>query len=242
VAQGHSPSRPAATRQQELSLPLAAPHVEFTDGVEGRSGRRGNGENVGEEILGANVSGGGGRLARLPVASSPARRGRGRVLAPSRVVLATQRPAWPHSCRPCHRGSLPPSSFLLDAADPRRRCRGGAALLWCHRGVLLLLLLLGAGSEPGEHEFEAEVDTISRVHHQHLVALVGSYIDSACWCSSTSSSATTPLSTNSMARATRPRAPHLPGRPSTGVPPLPRPAHGLQSSRCLTSARHASSN
>jgi hypothetical protein len=116
VAQGHSPSKPAATRQQELSLPLAAPHVEFTDGVEDRSGRRGNGENVGEEILGANVSGGGGRLARLPVASSPASTPR---RTGKRAVVRL-----PVASSPARRGgagsSLPPGSSWPRSA-PRGR-------------------------------------------------------------------------------------------------------------------------
>jgi serine/threonine protein kinase len=38
---------------------------------------------------------------------------------------------------------------------------------------------LKAGSGQGEREFQAEVDTISRVHHRHLVALVGYCIDGA---------------------------------------------------------------
>jgi serine/threonine protein kinase len=33
--------------------------------------------------------------------------------------------------------------------------------------------LLKAGSGQGEREFRAEVDTISRVHHRHLVSLIG---------------------------------------------------------------------
>lgn len=35
------------------------------------------------------------------------------------------------------------------------------------------LKLLKAGSGQGEREFRAEVDTISRVHHRHLVSLIG---------------------------------------------------------------------
>ncbi|XP_062188949.1 proline-rich receptor-like protein kinase PERK4 [Phragmites australis] len=49
---------------------------------------------------------------------------------------------------------------------------------YVHRGVLLggtevAVKQLKAGSGQGEREFQAEVDTISRVHHCHLVSLVG---------------------------------------------------------------------
>ncbi|XP_062187913.1 proline-rich receptor-like protein kinase PERK4 [Phragmites australis] len=49
---------------------------------------------------------------------------------------------------------------------------------YVHRGVLpggkeVAVKQLKAGSGQGEREFQAEVDTISRVHHRHLVSLVG---------------------------------------------------------------------
>ncbi|CAN6202973.1 unnamed protein product [Urochloa humidicola] len=56
---------------------------------------------------------------------------------------------------------------------------------YVHRGVLpgsgkeVAVKQLKAGSGQGEREFQAEVDTISRVHHPHLVALVGYCIDGA---------------------------------------------------------------
>ncbi|XP_051216373.1 proline-rich receptor-like protein kinase PERK4 [Lolium perenne] len=49
---------------------------------------------------------------------------------------------------------------------------------YVHRGVLpggkeVAVKQLKAGSGQGEREFQAEVDMISRVHHRHLVSLVG---------------------------------------------------------------------
>ncbi|KAL6880257.1 hypothetical protein ACP4OV_011822 [Aristida adscensionis] len=49
---------------------------------------------------------------------------------------------------------------------------------YVHRGELpggraVAVKQLKAGSGQGEREFQAEVDTISRVHHRHLVSLVG---------------------------------------------------------------------
>ncbi|KAK3149179.1 hypothetical protein QOZ80_3AG0214000 [Eleusine coracana subsp. coracana] len=49
---------------------------------------------------------------------------------------------------------------------------------YVHRGVLpggraVAVKQLKAGSGQGEREFQAEVDIISRVHHRHLVSLVG---------------------------------------------------------------------
>ncbi|PKA64330.1 Proline-rich receptor-like protein kinase PERK1 [Apostasia shenzhenica] len=49
---------------------------------------------------------------------------------------------------------------------------------YVHRGVLLngkevAIKQLKTGSGQGEREFQAEVETISRVHHRHLVSLVG---------------------------------------------------------------------
>lgn len=49
---------------------------------------------------------------------------------------------------------------------------------YVHRGVLpsgkaVAVKQLKSGSGQGEREFQAEVDTISRVHHRHLVSLVG---------------------------------------------------------------------
>ena len=35
------------------------------------------------------------------------------------------------------------------------------------------LKMLKAGSGQGEREFRAEVDIISRIHHRHLVSLIG---------------------------------------------------------------------
>lgn len=49
---------------------------------------------------------------------------------------------------------------------------------YVHKGVLkngkvVAIKQLKAGSGQGEREFQAEVDIISRVHHRHLVSLVG---------------------------------------------------------------------
>ncbi|XP_020591565.1 proline-rich receptor-like protein kinase PERK4 [Phalaenopsis equestris] len=49
---------------------------------------------------------------------------------------------------------------------------------YVHKGVLpngkdIAVKSLKSGSGQGEREFQAEVDTISRVHHRHLVSLVG---------------------------------------------------------------------
>ncbi|OMO66721.1 hypothetical protein COLO4_30403 [Corchorus olitorius] len=49
---------------------------------------------------------------------------------------------------------------------------------YVHKGVLkdgkvVAIKQLKAGSRQGEREFQAEVDIISRVHHRHLVSLVG---------------------------------------------------------------------
>jgi hypothetical protein len=49
---------------------------------------------------------------------------------------------------------------------------------YVHRGVLpggkeVAVKQLKAGSGQGEREFQAEVEIISRVHHRHLVSLVG---------------------------------------------------------------------
>ncbi|KAJ4843565.1 hypothetical protein Tsubulata_040934, partial [Turnera subulata] len=53
-----------------------------------------------------------------------------------------------------------------------------------HKGVLedgrvVAIKKLKAGSGQGEREFQAEIETISRIHHRHLVALVGYCIEEA---------------------------------------------------------------
>ena len=50
---------------------------------------------------------------------------------------------------------------------------------WLGDGKCVAVKQLKAGSGQGEREFQAEVDTISRVQHRHLVALVGYCIDGA---------------------------------------------------------------
>lgn len=55
---------------------------------------------------------------------------------------------------------------------------------YVHKGVLpsgkeVAVKRLKTGSRQGEREFRAEVDTISRVHHKHLVSLVGYCITGA---------------------------------------------------------------
>ncbi|OIV93903.1 hypothetical protein TanjilG_05606 [Lupinus angustifolius] len=44
---------------------------------------------------------------------------------------------------------------------------------WLHDGRTVAVKQLKAGSGQGEREFQAEVEIISRVHHKHLVSLVG---------------------------------------------------------------------
>lgn len=44
---------------------------------------------------------------------------------------------------------------------------------WTPDGRLVAVKQLKAGSGQGEREFRAEVEIISRVHHRHLVSLVG---------------------------------------------------------------------
>ncbi|XP_031266002.1 proline-rich receptor-like protein kinase PERK15 [Pistacia vera] len=55
---------------------------------------------------------------------------------------------------------------------------------YVHRGVLrsgkeVAVKQLKSGSHQGEQEFQAEVETISRIHHKHLVSLVGYCITGA---------------------------------------------------------------
>ncbi|KAE8714687.1 Proline-rich receptor-like protein kinase PERK2 [Hibiscus syriacus] len=57
---------------------------------------------------------------------------------------------------------------------------------YVHKGVLkdgkvVAIKQLKAGSGQGEREFQAEVDIISRVHHKHLVSLVGYCIVGVRW-------------------------------------------------------------
>lgn len=42
-----------------------------------------------------------------------------------------------------------------------------------HNGKEVAIKQLKVGSGQGEREFQAEVETISRIHHKHLVSLVG---------------------------------------------------------------------
>ncbi|XVF24986.1 hypothetical protein REPUB_Repub13aG0174500 [Reevesia pubescens] len=61
-------------------------------------------------------------------------------------------------------------------SDPNLIGQGGFG--YVHKGVLkkgkvVAIKQLKAGSAQGEREFQAEVDIISRVHHRHLVSLVG---------------------------------------------------------------------
>lgn len=55
---------------------------------------------------------------------------------------------------------------------------GSGGFGYVHRGILpngkeVAVKQLKAGSGQGEREFRAEVEIISRVHHKHLVSLVG---------------------------------------------------------------------
>lgn len=55
---------------------------------------------------------------------------------------------------------------------------------YVHRGVLVdgtlvAIKQLKSGSGQGEREFQAEIQTISRVHHRHLVSLLGYCITGA---------------------------------------------------------------
>lgn len=61
-------------------------------------------------------------------------------------------------------------------ADSKLIGQGGFG--YVHKGVLpngkeVAVKSLKAGSGQGEREFQAEIDIISRVHHRHLVSLVG---------------------------------------------------------------------
>ena len=61
-------------------------------------------------------------------------------------------------------------------ADDNKLGEGGFG--YVYKGVLpcgkeIAVKQLKAGSQQGEREFQAEVETISRVHHKHLVKLVG---------------------------------------------------------------------
>ena len=58
------------------------------------------------------------------------------------------------------------------------RLLGQGGFGYVHKGVLpngkeIAVKSLKSGSGQGEREFQAEVDIISRVHHRHLVSLVG---------------------------------------------------------------------
>ncbi|XAR72819.1 Non-specific serine/threonine protein kinase [Bertholletia excelsa] len=60
----------------------------------------------------------------------------------------------------------------------RSKLLGQGGFGYVHKGVLpngkeIAVKSLKAGSGQGEREFQAEVDIISRVHHRHLVSLVG---------------------------------------------------------------------
>ena len=55
---------------------------------------------------------------------------------------------------------------------------------YVYKGVLtsgkeIAVKQLKTGSQQGEREFQAEVETISRVHHKHLVELVGYCVNKA---------------------------------------------------------------
>ncbi|KAE8705855.1 Proline-rich receptor-like protein kinase PERK5 [Hibiscus syriacus] len=76
------------------------------------------------------------------------------------------------------------STFTYEELASATDCFSDANLLgqggfgYVHRGVLpngkqVAVKQLKAGSGQGEREFQAEVEIISRVHHKHLVSLVG---------------------------------------------------------------------
>ncbi|XP_019458536.1 PREDICTED: proline-rich receptor-like protein kinase PERK1 [Lupinus angustifolius] len=69
---------------------------------------------------------------------------------------------------------------LLSATDgfSNANLLGSGGFGYVHRGILpngkeVAVKQLKAGSGQGEREFQAEVEIISRVHHKHLVSLVG---------------------------------------------------------------------
>lgn len=79
---------------------------------------------------------------------------------------------------------FPKSTFTLEELSRATNNFSSANLLgqggfgYVHKGVLpngkeVAIKQLKAGSGQGEREFHAEVETISRVHHRHLVSLVG---------------------------------------------------------------------
>ncbi|KAJ0075815.1 hypothetical protein Patl1_34199 [Pistacia atlantica] len=80
-------------------------------------------------------------------------------------------------------GKAPSASGSLGADKPFHRLpQGGFG--YVHKGVLpngkvVAIKQLKAGSGQGEREFQAEVEIISRVHHRHLVTLVGYCISGA---------------------------------------------------------------
>ncbi|KAL4284169.1 hypothetical protein GQ457_16G003640 [Hibiscus cannabinus] len=76
------------------------------------------------------------------------------------------------------------STFTYEELARATDCFSNANLLgqggfgYVHRGILpngkqVAIKQLKAGSGQGEREFQAEVEIISRVHHKHLVSLVG---------------------------------------------------------------------
>jgi len=82
------------------------------------------------------------------------------------------------------------SSFSFEELSVATNGFSGANLIgeggfgYVHKGVLpngkvVAIKQLKSGSAQGEREFRAEVEVISRVHHRHLVSLVGFCISGA---------------------------------------------------------------
>ncbi|XXG45772.1 hypothetical protein AAC387_Pa02g0760 [Persea americana] len=74
--------------------------------------------------------------------------------------------------------TLPPPVFSSSDGFSDANLLGEGGFGYVHRGVLanrkeVAIKSLKSGSEQGEREFQAEVEIISRVHHKHLVSLVG---------------------------------------------------------------------
>ncbi|CAO2813330.1 unnamed protein product [Amaranthus hypochondriacus] len=97
--------------------------------------------------------------------------------------LGSEHPAQPHGMSlpslPLANGTFTYEELALATNNfSNANLLGQGGFGYVHKGVLpngkeIAVKQLKTGSVQGEREFQAEVDTISRVHHRHLVSLVG---------------------------------------------------------------------